>query len=115
MREDSEEEDIEKEAEWIETSLTATLDSHTTPLQITARSKRCWTDELEVKFKKYEGVGRLYQQRRVNTFTLKAVRNNYYYTIRWPKGRYCRYFRQGADTTRGDSERYSMTLRYTKR
>lgn len=61
MRENSEEEDIEQEVDWIEATLTATLDSHTTVLRVTALSKQWWTIKAAAKWKEYGKIRRLYK------------------------------------------------------
>lgn len=42
-------EDIERKAEWIESTLTGILDRHATQIRVTAGSKRWWTLEMETK------------------------------------------------------------------
>lgn len=81
LGEDSVEKDIQQEGEWINATLTATLDSYATRLRVTAGSKRLSTPEVEGKRKEYGKIGRLYQQGRTNEFTLRTVRNSYYYYI----------------------------------
>lgn len=50
----------------------------------------------------------------MNAFSLKVVRNTYYNNIRHTKRQFWRDFLQGSDETLEDSERYWMTLKYTK-
>lgn len=58
------------------------LDEHDIQIRVTSCSKMWWTMEVEAKQKEYGRTKRLYQQERVNAFTLKAKRNSYNYTIR---------------------------------
>lgn len=85
VREHSAEQDIEKEEDCIEATLVTTLDSHATVVGATPRSKLWWTTEVKAKLKEYGKIRRLYQQGRGNAFSLKAVRNTYYYLIRLAK------------------------------
>lgn len=73
-----------------------------------------WTPEVETKCNEYGKIRRLYQQGRVSAFTLKAVRNAYYYTIPRAKKVYRRCFLQGADKNLGESKRCWIALMYTK-
>lgn len=52
--------EVEKEVEWIETSLIATLDEHAISLKVIARVKRWWSAEATVKQKIYSRTRRLY-------------------------------------------------------
>lgn len=75
-------EEVERDAVWVETSLTDIPNSHAKRFKVTAHSKRCWTQEVARKSKEYGRTRRLYQQKRASRFTLKAARNSYYYTVR---------------------------------
>lgn len=81
MGEGSTRQDIEAEAKWIESTLTTILNRHAPQISLTARSKRWWTPEVDVKCNEYGRTRRLYQQGSINTFALRMERNSYYYTI----------------------------------
>lgn len=53
MREVSFSNNLEKEAEWIESTVMRMLDKHITQIRVTTRSKRWWTMEEEVKQNEY--------------------------------------------------------------
>lgn len=53
LGESSNAEEVEQEAELIEAPLTAILDSHNTPVRVTAHCKGWWTPEVSAKRKAY--------------------------------------------------------------
>lgn len=77
MREGSSRDDIEDEAEWIESTPTRILDKPFNLIGVTAWFKRWWISEFEANRKEYGQTSRLYKQKRTNTFTLKAEQNSY--------------------------------------
>lgn len=80
------------------------MDRHITRIRVTARFKRWGTAEVAARRKEYGRIRKLYQQGRVNTFSLKAKWNTYYYTIRWAKRERWVAFQKDLDEILGDSE-----------
>lgn len=78
MGEGSWKDDIEREVEWIQSSLTGISDKYVIQIRVTARSKRWYTAEVKDKGKEYRQTRRLYQQGTANAFILNAERNSYY-------------------------------------
>lgn len=74
-------EKAEKEAGWIETSMTRVLNSQTTSVKVKIPFIMWWTLDVAVKSKEYGGGRPLYQQERARRFSLKAIRNSYYYIV----------------------------------
>lgn len=121
---------MEEEAEGIEISLTDILNSHVTPLRVTACSKRWWTPKLKNIRKDYGRIKRLYQHRRVSKFTLRRTRNSYYHMVRQFKHKCWDELLQGPEEVQGkrtsdtqkeqenrgltDTERCWIALWYTK-
>lgn len=114
MGEENSSYDGEKEAEWIDSTLTGILDKHTTHVRVTTHSKRWWTLKVETRRKEYGGTRRLYKQGRVNGFTLRTEQNSYYYTLRRTKRHCCIAFLQESDEVLGDSKQCRTALRYTQ-
>jgi hypothetical protein len=71
--------DIEAEAIWIRTQLTAMLDRHAKKITITARSKRWWDDNIRTARTKYGRLRRDRQARRLRepTEEEKEARNSF--------------------------------------
>lgn len=105
MGEGNTRENIETEAEWIESTLMRSLDKHANQITGITRSKIWKTQEVEAKQNYYGGTRRLYQQGRFNAFTLNAESNSYYYTIRRAKKASWATFLQGLYEILVDSER----------
>lgn len=102
------------EAEWIEATLTATLDAPNTHLRLIARSMKSWTQEVTAKGKAYERTLWLDQKGRVNLFTLRAEQKSYYYMICSTNRQFWAAFLPGVYEVVGESKRYCTALRYTK-
>lgn len=77
MIEGSLKDDIEREAEWIEFTLTEILDKNATQIRVTGRSKRWWNTEIEAKQNEHGRTRRLNQQGRADAFTVRTERNSY--------------------------------------
>lgn len=76
--------------------------------------KRWWTLEVAAKRKTYGKTRRLYQEGRINTFTISAERNFYYYIVHSAKSQNWAALLQGAYEVIEESKRCWTSLRYTK-
>ena len=85
------EEDLEDEANWIEKSLTKTLDLFVKPIRITAFSKRWWNSTVKETRSTYSQMRRKYKlnleklSSRILRNKFKKTRNEYYYAVRREK------------------------------
>jgi hypothetical protein len=75
-------EDLEREAQWIQCSLTAVLDRHATPKPLHPRSKRCWTDEIKRERKRFSMSKRALRLDELSFENYRQIRKGYYCHIR---------------------------------
>ena len=80
----SQKEDLEYEAAWLEETLTKTLDKHAKPIRITAYSKRWWNSEVKEARFHYAKAKRTYKLNR-NKKEVKQTRNSFYKILRKAK------------------------------
>ena len=118
-------EDLEKEAIWLEETLTKTLNLYAKPLRITAYSKRWWNSTIKEARTKYSQVKREYKSSLNNRELpqsknrLREARNNYYYIVREEKRKCWQDFLQGSpdileeNLNYEDKNRCWTALKYT--
>jgi hypothetical protein len=104
-------EDLEEEANWIEKTLTNTLNLYAKPLHITTYSKRWWNSIVEKARLNYAQARRRLKQspRRSSTqlkLELKSARNNYYYVVKKEKRQCWQKFLEGAKEVLEDNPAY---------
>ena len=87
----SQKEDLENEAAWLEETLTKTLDKHAKPIRITAYSKRWWNPEVKEARFHYAKARRAYKLHG-NKEEVKLARNSFYKTLRKAKRIYWQNF-----------------------
>ena len=80
----SQKEDLEYEAAWLEETLTKTLDKHAKPIRITAYSKRWWNSEVKEARFHYAKARRAYKLNG-NKKEIKQTRNSFYKILRKAK------------------------------
>lgn len=78
-------EDLEDEAQWIQCSLTAVLDTHATPKPLHPLSKRWWTDEIKQERKRFSTSKRALRLEELSFGRYRQIKNGYYCHIRRAK------------------------------
>jgi hypothetical protein len=108
-------EDVEKEAEWVEESLTKVLNLHTKPIKLCARSKRWWGPVTVAARGAYSKARKAYQAGEISEEDHREARKAYYTAIRKAKRECWEAFLQGTDEgSLTDQKRCWAALRYTK-
>ena len=110
----SQKEDLENEAAWLEETLTETLDKHAKPIRITAYSKRWWNPEVKEARFQYAKARRAYKLDG-NKEEVKLARNSFYKTVRKAKRICWQNFLQGTieDDPIDSQKRCWTALKYT--
>ena len=112
----SQKEDLESEAIWIEESLTKILNQFAKPLRITAFSKRWWNSEIQEARSHYAKARRDFKLICGDNTEVNRARNDYYITVRKAKRKCWQDFLQGViedDSISLDNQRCWTALKYT--
>ena len=96
--------EIEKEARWIQETVTSILDKYAEPVRITPQSKRWWNETIKKARGDFQRCWRLYKEGRKSWEELKATRNAYYVMIRREKRLTWQRFLQGDEEQEQEQE-----------
>ena len=88
-------EDLEREANWIQMTLTLILNRHAPPTRITPFSKWWWNIEVKRARQRFSRTRRHFTQRQTSWENVRQSRNTFYTTIRREKRRMWQKFLQG--------------------
>jgi ribonuclease HI len=97
-------EDLEREARWIQETLTTILNRHAPLIRITPFSKRWWNDEVREARQRFSRAHRQFAQGQSNWEMVRQSRNAYYTTIRREKRRMWQRFLQGEQEQEKEQE-----------
>ncbi|EED21750.1 endonuclease/reverse transcriptase, putative [Talaromyces stipitatus ATCC 10500] len=108
-------EEVEREAEWIERTLTEVLNKHCKQIRLCARSKRWWNSEIEAERSVYSKACKAYQAGEISDEEHREARKGFYSLIRRAKRECWEGFLQGtSEGSLPDQKRCWTALRYTK-
>ncbi|KAE8550137.1 hypothetical protein EYB25_008668 [Talaromyces marneffei] len=107
--------DVEREAKWIEQSLTDVLRQYAKPIRLCARSKRWWGPHTIEAQRLYSKARKAYHAGELSEDSHREARKTYYATIRRAKRECWEAFLQGTDKgVLTEQKRCWAALRYTK-
>ncbi|EED14170.1 reverse transcriptase, putative [Talaromyces stipitatus ATCC 10500] len=108
-------EEVEREAEWIERTLTEVLNKYCKLIRVCARSKRWWNSEIEAERSAYSKARKAYQAGEISEEEHREARKSFYSLVSRTKRECWEGFLQGtSEGSLPDQKRCWTALRYTK-